>query len=48
MRTMDSASGAKDAERSERQAAISQEAAKCFVWDARGNGAGGGGTDVDR
>lgn len=41
MRTTDSASGAKDLEQLEHQAAIMLEAPKCFVWDSRGNGSGG-------
>ena len=35
------------AEHSAPVAAIAVPVAKCCVWDARGNGTGGGGSDVD-
>lgn len=41
MKTMDLASGAKGAARSAQPEATTAAEAKCYVWDARGNGAGG-------
>lgn len=41
MRITDLVNGAKAAARSEPAAVTSAEEAKCYVWDARGNGAGG-------
>ena len=42
MRTMDLENGARAAARSVPAAVTMAEEAKCYVWDARGNGAGGG------
>lgn len=42
MRTTDSASGEKDLEQSEHLVETMPVDQKCFVWDSRGNGSGGG------
>lgn len=39
---------ARDAERYAQAAVTLAPEAKCYVWDCRGNGTGGGGTNVDR
>lgn len=48
MRILGSESGAKVSERLEHQAETSAAVPRCFVWDARGNGEGGGVANYDR
>lgn len=48
MRTMDSVNGVKDLAQLEHQVETMAAAQKCYVYDCRGNGAGGGIANHDR